>query len=349
MESLLFQVLSHADLDWFQYSGKVQERLPNEDLVQSKAHQVYLLLEGILTIALPHQDKSTLQELTQLHAGSFIGSIPRLETVSSAATMQAQAPCQILAIDAAQLADKLTQDPGFAARFYHLQAIGLMQQLQTLMQQFDLHPAILYQINVKEASNLFAELQDTHLDWLTAVGQRQQLPGECIVQPAYRPLEALQIVLDGALSISTPSAVSSTLLPAFLPKTDSTQEFVRIGRGDVFGEMRLIQFHSDFIPMQTMQVKTVRDAEILSIPHWRILSKLLHDLEFAVHFYRVLAVLLAGKYQTMLTKLGFITQLDNQESSNDRVLANVARAESNFEWVVQRVQTKVVVGRSIQW
>ncbi|NJR52000.1 MAG: hypothetical protein HC780_22945 [Leptolyngbyaceae cyanobacterium CSU_1_3] len=342
--------MSSDDIDWLIAAGKVQEWLPNQEVTQSSnfSNQVGLLLDGQFTIALPYQAKDSLKEFAQLSRDVWVGVVPSLEAFLSTATLQAKTRCQWLAIDPIQLADKLAQDATFTAHFYQYQAVLIMQRLQALIMQFKLHPTVLYQTNIKEASSLFAELQASDLDWLIAVGQRQQLPSASVLQTTDRPIEALQIVLEGALSLSVPSEPSNNLADVLFPVStlQEPEEIARLARGDVFGEMQLIQPKFGMFNHR-VQVQTIRDTEILSIPRWRIVSKLLHDSEFATHFYQVLAVLLAGKYQTILSRLGFIVQAE--ESSSDRVLTKVARAETNFEWMLQRIQTKVVTGRTIQW
>lgn len=357
MESLLLQEMSNADIDWFQYVGTVQELMPNQVLMQpdSPDHQVHLLLQGGLTIAFPAQETLTPQELMPLDRGDLIGEVPALEPFYGTATIHARTPCQILSIDQHHLAEKLAQDTLFAAHFYRVQALLIMQRLQTLMFQFQLNPDSLYQINVKEASSLFAELQDSDLDWFIAVGEWQSLPRAAILQPADRPIEALYFVLEGALSLGASRESPHDLAQIFYPRPQDTasaplQELTRIARGDIFGEMPFAQVNAVTMPLSRVQVQAVRDTEVLSIPRWRLISKLLHDPGFAFRFYRVLAVLLASKYHTLVTHLGFITQPNPQGlGSSDRLLTQMARAEKRFEWMVQRIQTKIATRGDMQW
>ncbi len=347
MESLLFHILSGADLDWLFAVANLQNLEPNQIIDQS--HDAtpcfHLTLSGQAAIAMPHQHPENLKELIPLITNALIGAVPGLENGISTAVLQAKTACQLLSIDLAQLMAKMSQDKAFAAHFYQFVAMAIMQCLGALIQQFQLNPTVLYQINVKEASHLFAELQDSHLDWLIAVGQRQQLPAEQILQRVYRPIEALHIVLDGALSVD--ATTHST--PISPPSQDSIQEIARLGRGDLFGELRSLQDNARSLPMHIVQVQTLRETEILSIPHWRIAAKLLHDTDFALHYYRTLAQLMAGKYHTILTKLGFLPSQQNQAGTSDRLLAKVAKVEANFEWMEQRIQSKVVIGREIVW
>jgi len=346
MDSLLFHLMSGTDLDWLFSVAKAQKIESTQIIPQSNEdiHQVYFVM-GKCAIIMPHQHQENLKEVMQLRINGVAGAMPGLESCFSTARLEALEPCQVLSIDAAQLAEKLSDDQVFAAHFYQYQAILVMQYIKALIQQFNLNPVVLYQINVKEALSLFAELQDRHLDWLIAVGQRQQLPAGSLLQRVNRPIESLQIVLDGSLSLNLPSFSKSDL--SF--EQNSAQEIARLGRGDIFGEMRSLQFIATFYSIPNFQVQTLRDTEVLSIPYWRIFSKVLHDVEFALHYYRTLAQFMASKYQTILTQIGFLAGQVIQEHMSDRLLAQVAKAEANFEWMVQRLQAKVLVGSEIEW
>ncbi|MDX2232474.1 MAG: cyclic nucleotide-binding domain-containing protein [Leptolyngbyaceae cyanobacterium bins.349] len=345
MNSLLFHIMSGTDLDWLLTVAKTQPVEPNQIIPSSDntaARYLYLVL-GPCAIAMPHQHPENLKELIQLSTDGCVGEMPGLESCFSTARLQATVSCPVLSIDVAQLNEKLIEDTAFAAHFYQFQAVLVMQYLKALIQQFNLNPLVLYQINVKEASSLFAELQDSHLDWCITVGQRRQLVEGSVLQRANRPIESLQIVLEGALSLNSlmPSKPSSNEQPV-------AQEIARLGRGDIFGEMRSLQ-SIGFSSMPVVQVKAERDTEILSIPYWRIFSKVLHDEEFALHYYRTLAHIMASKYHTILSELGFLTQHTSQRQLSDPLLEKVAKAEANFEWMVQRIQSKVIIGREIEW
>jgi CRP-like cAMP-binding protein len=348
MHSILLQEMSNADIEWLLNIGQFQELAPNTCLnpPQQSRSQVYLLIDGAFTLALPFKTGQS-KEFAQAVIGEIIGNIPSLEDASSQATVQAKTQAQVIAIDSQQLANKLTQDLPFAAHFYRLQVLMLMQRLQALTGQLNLHPSILYKLNPKEASSLLSELQDNDLDWFVAVGKLQQLALNQVLQYPYRPIEALYIVLDGSLSITL---LDSNLHPCHQmldPQLQGNQqELARLARGDLFGELRYAYTGSDTMPIHTVQVKAVRSTELLSVPHWRLTSRLLHDPSFAARFYRVLANLLASKYQTLLQTVGFILPQSSIESG-DRFLSKVAMAEARFDLMMKRVQTKTLAESTI--
>lgn len=352
MTTLLLHEMSRADVDWLKTVGQIQELPPNQILIQPDrpCQQVHLLLHGAITVALLEADSADLKEFAQLSKGDVVGAIPGLEPFLSAATLQAKTSCWIVSVDANQLTDKLTQDVTFAAHFYRVQALLIRQRLQAIVSQMQMNPAVLYELNIKDTSSLFIELQDSDLDWFVAVGQLQSLTSGTLLQAAYRPLEALYIVLEGALSLGAMPGNGDVLTQLFLPSDTqaSVQELARLGRSDVFGEMLYVQSSPGTAPSQAVQVQAVRDTEVLAIPRWRLLSKLWHDPGFALRFYRVLAVLMAAKYQTIATQVGLIPEAETQ-GFGDRFLSQMAMAEARFEWMVQRIQLQSATGREIKW
>ncbi|MEB3294150.1 MAG: cyclic nucleotide-binding domain-containing protein [Synechococcales bacterium] len=346
MTDYLLHEFSHQDLDWLLHNGQIRELSPKTVLRQPDrpCHEIYLLLEGSLSLAMPYQNSGQLQEFLQLTSGELTGAIPYLETLFSAATIQAIDRSCVLCFDRTQLADKLTQDIAFSAHFYRAQAVLLWQRLQFLAMQMKLNPAFLARVNLKEAAILFAELQDQDLDWLIAVGQIQMLANQTILQPRYHPIEALHIVLEGALSLQalddSPDAIAQVFLHSDLR---SLQELARLARGDLFGETLFLQPHPSYV-----QIQALRETQLLSIPRWRLAAKLLHDDGFAMRFYRVLAGLMASKYQAIVSQLGFVTHQETLEVG-DSFLSKMAMAEARFDWMLKRIKTQSTSGREIQW
>jgi CRP-like cAMP-binding protein len=341
--AIILQEMSNADIEWLLSVGQIQDLSTGHSIIQP--HQAnrhtYLILNGTLTTALPWQATDRIKEFAQLQQGEILNVISN--DCDQSMTIKTTTPTQVLAIEQTQLVEKLQQDQTFAAHFYRAQTFMLMQRLQALITQLNVHPSILYKINPKEASSLFTELQDSDLDWFVAVGQLRQLSSQEILQQPYRPIEALHIVLDGALAVSMLDSEQAPLNQTFRPSASANpQELVRLARGELFGEMLFAQTGTYAMPVQTVQVQAVRETELLSIPHWRLASRLLHDSGFALRFYQVLAGLLANKYQTILSKVGFVVGSDESELG-DRFLAKISMAEARFELMMKRVQAKTLV------
>jgi CRP-like cAMP-binding protein len=332
MTDILLKELSSADISWLVQNGKHQQFEAGNLIIQAdQAEFFYILLSGGLAVCLPHGGR----EFVQLSNGEIAGAIPFLHL--SATTIKAKVSSEVLVISRSLLTQKLEQDPEFAAHFYRACAIILTNRLKQLSKTLGCHPAILMQMQLKEAAMVFAELQDADLDWLIAVGKVQQFASETVVLDSGSPVDQLHILLDGAMSLSLTEKHNNLLAKVFSEVSEVEQEFARLSRGELLGELVFIDAHSIAI-----KVRTLRDSQVLSISRWRLAAKLLHDAGFAARFYKVLAALLANKQQAIAQKLGGST-----EELGGHFLAQMALAEARFDWMLKRIQTQK--GSEIQW
>lgn len=285
----------------------------------------------------------------------MVGALPGLETYLPDTTVQALTPALVLAIPRSHLLERLQDDLNFAAHLYRASAVLLANQLEQLMGQFQCSALSFQQPQLREAVTVFAELQDSDLDWLTAAGRVQQVTANSVLVRCDRPIDALHILLDGAVALSAPDLKRNRLAHAFsaVEHAHPETEFARLSRGDMVGEMRFVNACAADIT-----VKTLRESQVLSIPYWRLAAKLLHDPGFAARFYRVLAVLIANKQQAIVQQLGGsrLTQTQGQaltdSNGNDlssQFLTQVALAEARFEWMLKRTRIQVGSGREHAW
>ncbi|NJO80314.1 MAG: cyclic nucleotide-binding domain-containing protein [Cyanobacteria bacterium RM1_2_2] len=348
MTEVLLKELNNPDIDWMLAVGQHQTLDPNTVLIRpgQRSDTLYILLEGGLTAALAQTNG--WQEITRLSSGEMIGAVPGLDAYGRSACVSTLTQCLVLVIPQAQLTEKLQQDLSFAAHLHRASAVLLLHQLARLVDQLGVNAAILNQPQLREGLTVFAELQDSDLDWLIAAGQVQHITANTVLVHSGRPVDALHILLDGALSLSTAEVEQHQLANAFSFQSNrpSEQEFARLSRGEIVGETLFVES-----PLSTITVRALRDSQILSIPRWRLAAKLLHDVGFASRFYRVLSMLLANKYQAIVRQLGQSNQNANQTTNDftrdSQFLTQVGLAEARFEWMLKRIQTHT--GRKIQW
>jgi CRP-like cAMP-binding protein len=332
MTEIILQTLSHQDMDWLQSAGKPRQLKANQVLIDRDRplNTFYLILEGKLSV---NQNDLSQGEMLGLTSGPAWGSH----------TVQAIDNALLLAIPKSDIQQKLQDDPSFAAHLYQAQALLLSRRLKQLMGQLD--PNDLPYQPQRESVTVFSGLQDSDLDWIITVGKVQSIPpNTCLLQSAH-PIDAMHILLDGACAVEWDENGRSPLLKAFSKPGDGQprQELARLSRGDLIGEMALVNAN----PMNIV-VRTVRESKVLSIPRWRIAAKLLHDIEFASRFYRVLATILTNQQNILLQNNG--SDLDESEDQADHEFLNkVALAEARFEWMLKRIQSELGTGREIQW
>ncbi len=307
---------------------------------------LYLLLEGELALCLtqneaagqPDAEDAHILEFDRLALGNLVGVIPFLEDCTAHLMVRSLTPAKVFALPRSAISEKLQSDSQFAAHFYRATVFLLMRQLTRLSQRIGCNVAQLSQMQLREASMVFAELQDSDLDWLIAVGQVRQFPGDMVLIQAGRPIDEMHLVLEGAVALNLSRDFSPLLLAN--PNVQE-EELARLSRGDLVGELLAI----DAFP-SNVTVRTLRETEVLSIPKWRLKAKLLHDPDFAARFYRVLALLLANKQQAVIQQLGYDT---SSNELNSQRLSQLALAEARFEWMLKRIGTQLNSGEAIQW
>ncbi len=175
---------------------------------------------------------------------------------------------------------------------------------------------------------ILGELIDDDVDWILAVGQRQELPaGEVLIQEGM-PADALFLVLEGSLGVSVAGV---------------NHELAQLVTGDIVGEMSFIDSRP---PSAT--VKTLEPCLLLTLPRAELAERLKLDTAFASRFYKALAVLLSnrlrgtvrvmGKRGSQPNDLEFHDQMQEEDLSQD-MSDNVAIAKVRFDWLLRRLKT----------
>jgi signal-transduction protein with cAMP-binding, CBS, and nucleotidyltransferase domain len=352
MTNILLQTLSGQDTHWLQTTGKLLQISAGKTIADRQwgANPFCLVLEGKLSVMPSHVEHSarTNPALTHFSQGEMMGVLSQADGGDRTQLVQAIEDSLVLAIPAAVMQQKLQDDPSFAAHFYQANALLLARRLNFLIPRLNPETTSAYQ-SQQEIVTVFSSLQDSDLDWLITVGTIQSIaPNTCVVQ-GNQPIDAMHILLDGALTVEVLDDARSPMLQAFvpLPPTKATKahsELARLSRGNLIGETALVKANPG-----NVSIKAVRESKILSIPRWRLAAKLSHDVEFASRFYRVLMLILAHQQQLIQQSLGHDDGQTELEQEGDGILNKVALAEARFEWMLKRIQTELGTGREIQW
>ncbi|MFQ3616931.1 MAG: hypothetical protein SNJ50_09505, partial [Cyanobacteriota bacterium] len=372
MTCLLLEELDSSDLNWLMQAARYSS-VPAEILLadpNQPSDDVFLILEGMVAIAAPIRqaaiahpsEKPTasmsrlITTLSQFMPGDFASLSTVLDSRSLPYSIISESPCQVLCIPRVVLLQKLQEDTSFASRFYRAVALLMSARNQRLVREFEYQNIPVRRSPLRQSITLFAELQDSDLDWLATVGIVQSLPAQAVLLPTGRSPDALHVVLEGALLLSqpveAPNLVAQTLAPAENPSA-LYQEVARLSRGDLVGEMQFVNAHD-----LTLCASTLRDSQVLSVPRWRLAAKLLHDVSFAARFYRVLATLLTAEYEAMLHQLHAATcgsagervePMGDRDDLSSRLLTRISLAEARFEWLLKRIQAQPENGRDLQW
>jgi bacteriocin-type transport-associated protein len=354
MTDILLQELSRQDMHWLQTTGTLLKLRAGDFLntLKNSTEQTYLILIGTLSLTaqqIEHSARTTFaRTLIQRSSGDWMGM---MGDRSGAITpdLQAHQETWLLAITQSELAQKLQNDPAFAAHLYRAQALQLSRRIAAITYQMGAQSALLPSPQ-RASVPIFAGLQDSDVDWFVTVGQVQTIAADTPLAHSGEPLDALHILLDGALKLSRVEDDRPPLLKALHlseSMSGSGQEVARLSRGDLIGELLFV----DPTPL-TVTVEAIRATQVLSIPRWRIAAKLLHDVDFASRFYRVLTILLLKQQKSILQQLGSQEVMDSADEENDcddTFFDQVGLAEARFDWMLKRIQTESGNGRKLQW
>jgi bacteriocin-type transport-associated protein len=176
---------------------------------------------------------------------------------------------------------------------------------------------------------ILGQLSDLDIEWLITAGHKQQIPAGTTLIHEGGEIDALYIVLEGALAV---------LIQAW---TDSgTREIVRLRSGEMVGEMSFIDVRPPSATVQAVEVTTV-----LAIPRQQLAEKLEQDTGFAARFYRALAMLLSDRLRGTTSRLGYGSEQlqpapDGDEADGEldpNLLGRVALAGTRFDLILKRL------------
>jgi CRP/FNR family transcriptional regulator, cyclic AMP receptor protein len=122
--------LSDADVDWILYTGRRERLAAGKVLIREGApiEAVFIVLTGTLKISV---NQLTGHEIARLSSGEVVGEISFLDMRLPTATVSALEETTLLAIPRQLLSRKLSEDTGFASRFYRAIALSLSERLRS--------------------------------------------------------------------------------------------------------------------------------------------------------------------------------------------------------------------------
>lgn len=169
-------------------------------------------------------------------------------------------------------------------------------------------------------------LTDEDLEWMIANGNRRQVPAATLLIREGQPVDALYIVVDGALSVSVGTP------PRLL---------ARLHVGEIVGEMSFVDSRP---PSAT--VMSAEDSVLLELPRGP-LSVRLDDPPFAARFYKAMAVFLADRLRAASGRMSDApipasaqaSKGDDDEDELDpAVLDKLTLAGARMEHLMQRLR-----------
>ena len=165
---------------------------------------------------------------------------------------------------------------------------------------------------------LLSQLDNDDLNWMVKVGKKRNIePKEILIHEGER-INALYIVLGGTFS-------------AFLKSID--QEFARIYRGEVIGEISYV------VPRPTIAtVQAIEPSVVLEIPRLKLNNQLQKNMGFAARFYKAISMCLADRMHFTVIRLGKKVDLEevelSQENIDQTMVQDITIAKAKFNWLI---------------
>jgi bacteriocin-type transport-associated protein len=169
MRKVLFILgqLSDLDIEWLITAGRKEQVSAGTTLIhEGKAiDALYIVLDGLLSVVMAALGG---QEIARLGAGEMVGEMSFIDARPPSATVTAIQNSVVLAVPRGQLAAKLEQDAGFAARFYRALATFLSDRLRGTVSRLGYSEGQSLQEDVEYSD----ELDDNVLDTVHLAGAR---------------------------------------------------------------------------------------------------------------------------------------------------------------------------------
>lgn len=366
MIDIFLKQLSNSDIQWLKQNGNLQNIQSGNTLIEQGRSPdfFYLIVSGELTASINQnqggrlgrafaalEDEPSLeQEIARFSSGEVLGKMPAVELTPAVVSIKASENTSLLAIPYDILQEQIEADFGFASRFYRGIAVLLAERFGRITQYFLRHQK--GQISpIQDVPLIFGELSDSDVDWMLGIGRLEEISANEVLVHAGEQLENLYIILQGTIAVFVKEAQTNRLVSLFAVLESDTnsdesleREILRLYRGEILGEAIALDN-----PMSTFTLKALEKSIFLRIPERQLLVKLQQDVGIASRFYRVVSMLLSGRLQGLISRLGYgrssyqIGQslelgAEYEDEIDLDVMDNLTLGGARFEWMLKRLK-----------
>jgi CRP-like cAMP-binding protein len=170
---------------------------------------------------------------------------------------------------------------------------------------------------------ILGQLNDSDVEWLSTVGERQTIPRGTELIREGSDLETVFLILDGQMSVWAGGRV----------------KLATVASGDILGEMSLVDSSKT-----SASIRCETDSVVLAISKAALSARLKSDVGFAARFYKALALFLADRMRNTIRRMGY-GKLEDEPARDDsdideldsEVLDNVHLAGARFERILQKL------------
>ncbi|MDB9527500.1 cyclic nucleotide-binding domain-containing protein [Oscillatoria sp. CS-180] len=344
MTDTLLQELSNTDLDWMITHGKRSHIPEGHQLLDSRngTDSIYVLIEGKFDLSFvpfvdSHAQKTSIGQLTQ---GEIVGIGPLFGRPEINCITTAE-PSLVMSMSVSELQAKLREDIAFAAHFHRAIAIMLSDRLRRIFEDPE-RIRFWGERSVKEVLSVFGELRDSDVDWLASFGATEAIAADKVLLQAGRPVDALYVLLDGQMSISSPGGKFNPLYLCFSGLENSTRDqkaFATLSKGSMPGIISFL----DFRPLP-VTIRAVKESLVYAVPRQTLVTKLQADNSFASRFYRLIAIEILELLHTVSTRLvdphsdaGPPDIEEHDEELDMEDLQQMSEGAKKFNWMLSQL------------
>jgi CRP-like cAMP-binding protein len=173
---------------------------------------------------------------------------------------------------------------------------------------------------MRKALYVMGILDDEDVEWIASHGRRLGVSKNEVLIREGEAVDALFILLDGSLSVSTGGTEVATLLS-----------------GEIVGE---ISFVDSRPPAAT--VTAAQASHVLAVSRSLLHAKIATDPWFASRFFRALATFLADRLRTTTARLGYGSATQDNPNDGDEIdldmMDSVSLAAVRFDKLLKRMQ-----------
>ncbi|MBD2179210.1 cyclic nucleotide-binding domain-containing protein [Pseudanabaena sp. FACHB-1998] len=369
MTEFLLKELTNNDIDWMIATGQQLDIAPDTQLIEQGRVNTnfFVLLEGdcISTIASESGNimgrafaalenvTSLDQKLEELGIGEIFGESAFLGVAQSAVSVKATTKSKVLKLSHQAIYERMEQDNGFGARFYHALASHSNERCQRIIPQY-LSRKLGFVQSMMAGGAAFGELSDGDVDWLLKNGKIEVIPeGQVFIQ-AGRPVEFLFVLLNAVCAVSAfdkprkMSRIFASLESGSQSEEAIGAEIIHLTTGEITGETTFVNLS----PISAVATKTLKESVFLAIPYPALQLELQKNLGFASRFYRMLSILITSKTEALIERMGYGKRrsYDRNQSLqanvlyedelDDNSLDNLTLAGARFDWMLKRLSLR---------
>ena len=124
---LILAILTDEDVEWLVRTGRIVRPGPDSEIIRQgePACDLYFVMEGSVVVSV-----AGVGEVARLQQGEIVGEMSFVDREPPSATVRCGEGVALLAVDRRDVADRLSRDSPFAARFYQAMAMFLSDRLR---------------------------------------------------------------------------------------------------------------------------------------------------------------------------------------------------------------------------